>query len=296
MLNSEHLYDLLQVAKYNSITIAAEKTHVSQPTISMAIKKLEDQLGVQLFKRSLKGSYLTDKGRKVAEYASVIFEYMDKIEEVGQDDRADEVIIYATPPLYDILGQVIPRYHRVYPLGKFYLCRLETDDFNALFAEEPNAFIASVFLKNAVFDDELDYIVLDDNCRSSIQVQSESPWVAKDQTSITFAELLKLPLIKVSLADPDEQVITQAMFQQLKQHGEPNVAFDVPSMNIAVSYVENGLGVSFYFDSYLLRNVRSETARIIPVEDGLTYQVILLFKKGHEASHVRRVKRMIENA
>ena len=40
MLNSEHLYYLLQVAKYNSITIAAEKTHVSQPTISMAIKKL----------------------------------------------------------------------------------------------------------------------------------------------------------------------------------------------------------------------------------------------------------------
>ena len=51
------------VAKCGSISKAADKTYTSQPAISKAIKKLEEELETQLFYRTLSGVELTDQGK-----------------------------------------------------------------------------------------------------------------------------------------------------------------------------------------------------------------------------------------
>ena len=53
------------VAKYGSISKAAKYGFTSQPAISKSIKKLEDELGTQLFYRNLNGVELTDKGKEL---------------------------------------------------------------------------------------------------------------------------------------------------------------------------------------------------------------------------------------
>ena len=50
------------------MTKASEELHISQPAISQAIKKLEDQLGGILFIRSNKGMELTKEGKMLFEY------------------------------------------------------------------------------------------------------------------------------------------------------------------------------------------------------------------------------------
>ena len=56
------------VAKYGSISKTAQYTFTSQPAISRAIKKLESELGVQLFYRTLTGVELTDMGKELLEF------------------------------------------------------------------------------------------------------------------------------------------------------------------------------------------------------------------------------------
>ena len=56
------------VAKYKSISKAAKETFTSQPAISKAIKKLEDELNTKLFYRNLDGVMLTDKGKELLFY------------------------------------------------------------------------------------------------------------------------------------------------------------------------------------------------------------------------------------
>ena len=56
------------VAKHKHMTKASEELHISQPAISQAIKKLEDQLGGILFIRSNKGMELTKEGTMLFEY------------------------------------------------------------------------------------------------------------------------------------------------------------------------------------------------------------------------------------
>lgn len=45
---------VLAVAEYKNFTLAAEKCFVTQPTLSMQIQKVEDELGIQIFDRSKK--------------------------------------------------------------------------------------------------------------------------------------------------------------------------------------------------------------------------------------------------
>lgn len=57
-----------EVSKYGSITETAKKTYSSQPAISKAIKRLEEDLDVQLFYRNLNGVKLTNKGKELLSY------------------------------------------------------------------------------------------------------------------------------------------------------------------------------------------------------------------------------------
>ena len=63
-MDIKHLQYFLEVAKYNSFSLAAEHLYITQPTISKMIKNLEKELGVSLFDdRSKKKLTLTDAGQ-----------------------------------------------------------------------------------------------------------------------------------------------------------------------------------------------------------------------------------------
>ena len=62
-----------EVAKYGSITKAAQNSYTSQPAISKAIKNLETELGTQLFYRNLNGVELTEKGKQLLYFVEKSF-------------------------------------------------------------------------------------------------------------------------------------------------------------------------------------------------------------------------------
>jgi LysR family transcriptional activator of nhaA len=72
-LNYRHLRYFHAVVVEGSVTAAAEALHVSQPSVSAQIKKLEQAIGYELFDRSGRGMTLTPEGRLVNEYAEEIF-------------------------------------------------------------------------------------------------------------------------------------------------------------------------------------------------------------------------------
>ena len=66
----------IKVAEKGSINKAAEELFLSQPNLSQSIKSLEQEIGVPLFIRNNKGTTLTEDGKKLYEYASVIIQQM----------------------------------------------------------------------------------------------------------------------------------------------------------------------------------------------------------------------------
>ena len=66
---------------------AAERCHVSQPTLSVAVKKLEDELGVPLFERSKSSIRVTETGQRIVEQAQRVLDQVGVIRDMAQDGK-----------------------------------------------------------------------------------------------------------------------------------------------------------------------------------------------------------------
>jgi len=80
-MDLHYLWLFYKVAQHLSFSRAAEELLLSQPTISMQIKKLEEQLGVILFDRFGRKIYLSSEGQFVFNYAEKIFNTVQELEE-----------------------------------------------------------------------------------------------------------------------------------------------------------------------------------------------------------------------
>lgn len=91
-LNYHHLLYFWTVAKEGSVSQAAKSLHLSQPTLSTQIRKLESSLGAKLFERQGRGLEMTDTGQMVYRYADEIFGLgKELVEVVNGKERSDGV-------------------------------------------------------------------------------------------------------------------------------------------------------------------------------------------------------------
>ncbi len=73
---------LIAVAEHQNFTIAAEKSFVTQPTLSMQISKLEEELNVKIFDRGTKPIKLTEVGTKIVEQASKVVIEAERMQDI----------------------------------------------------------------------------------------------------------------------------------------------------------------------------------------------------------------------
>lgn len=78
---------MLAVAEHQNFTKAAEKTFVTQPTLSMQIQKLEDELEILIFDRSKKPIELTSVGKKIVNQARNIVNEAERMQDVVDQEK-----------------------------------------------------------------------------------------------------------------------------------------------------------------------------------------------------------------
>src|SRR6202011_1593491 len=108
----------LTVATEKSFSRAAEKLFRTQPAVSLALQRLENDLGEKLIDRSAKDLVLTDAGRAVLEYArrfeNLSAELKNSLAEL-RDNSAGRLTIGANESTTLYLLHHIERYRRLYP-------------------------------------------------------------------------------------------------------------------------------------------------------------------------------------
>ena len=72
---------IVAVAEVGSITEAAKQLHISQPSLSAALKEAEKKIGFQLFTRSRSGIVLTKEGVEFLGCARQVIQEMDLLED-----------------------------------------------------------------------------------------------------------------------------------------------------------------------------------------------------------------------
>lgn len=89
MLNYNHLYYFYEVAKFGSISQAAKHLNLSQPSLSIQIKTLEEQIGVKLIEKKGRNIVLTERGEKIYAQCARMFPSTQEI--LNRIDDKDKV-------------------------------------------------------------------------------------------------------------------------------------------------------------------------------------------------------------
>lgn len=79
-MNTQHFKYAVEVERTGSITQAADNLYMAQPNLSKAIKELEDNLGISIFRRTSRGVVPTEKGAEFLVYAKRILLQLEKVE------------------------------------------------------------------------------------------------------------------------------------------------------------------------------------------------------------------------
>ena len=122
MITLTQLEYIVAIDEYHHFATAAEKCFVTQPTLSMQIKKLEDELGVIIFDRSRQPVVPTDLGAKLIEQARMTLSATQRIKEIIQEEQQEvegtlKIGIIPTLAPY-LLPVFIGPYIRKYPAVK----------------------------------------------------------------------------------------------------------------------------------------------------------------------------------
>lgn len=123
---------VLAVAKYQNFTTAAEKSFVTQPTLSMQIMKLEKELGVEIFDRSSHPIKLTQIGEIIATQAKRILKEADKLEQIINEEKGLLEGDFKIGVLPTILPTLIPMFYKNfqknYPKANLIFTEMQTHE------------------------------------------------------------------------------------------------------------------------------------------------------------------------
>lgn len=120
---------VLAVAEHQNFTKAAQKVFVTQPTLSMQIQKLEDELDIQIFDRSKKPIQLTETGKKIVTQARNIVNESDRIQDIVDQQKGFIGGVFRLGVIPTIMPTLLPMFLNNF-IRKFPKVKLKIEELN----------------------------------------------------------------------------------------------------------------------------------------------------------------------
>jgi DNA-binding transcriptional LysR family regulator len=227
------------VATEKSFSRAAEKLLRTQPAVSLALQRLEQELGEKLIDRSVKDLMLTDAGRTVLDYArrfqSLQLELDNSLAEL-RDNSAGRLIIGANESTSLYLLRHIERYRALYP-------RIKVQVRRSLSSKLPNELLDGNLELGVI-----SYDPSDERLRSKVIYTDALAFVVSPKhrlahrKTVSIAELEAENFIAHNVVSPYREVV----IKQFQAHKVPlRMDVEMPTIETIRKLVQNNQGVAF---------------------------------------------------
>ncbi len=120
---------VLAVAEHQNFTKAAEKTFVTQPTLSMQIQKLEDELDILIFDRGKKPIELTEIGRKIVNQAKNIVNESNRINDIVDQQKGYIGGEFRLGVIPTVMPTLLPMFLRTF-IKRYSKVKLKIEELN----------------------------------------------------------------------------------------------------------------------------------------------------------------------
>lgn len=227
----------LAVSREENITKAAELMHVTQPTLSRQIAKMEEDFGVRLFLRGKRGITLTEEGLLLRRRAEEIVELADKTERelCAHEEMVVGEISIGSGELaaVKVLPEIFKSFKEKYPNVTF---DLYTGNADQIKQRLDDGLTDIGILLEPVEIEKYDFVRFKFPERWVVLMRADDPMAEKE--SITIKELAGLPLIFVK-----RQSIRNEFESWFREHVDKLDVVATSNMSTnALILVEQGLG------------------------------------------------------
>ena len=262
------------VAEELSFRNAAEELYLTQPAVSLQIKALEEDLGVQLFDRSGTHVKLTAAGQVLLDYAEQVHALLARAEhEIGalSGDHAGRLALGASTTIAQyvlprLLGEFCREHPRVYPT----LISGNTEEIVEALVKQKIA-LGCIEGPSRSRDVKTEPFLKDELV---LIASTAHEWA--ERASIACADLPAAPMLMRERGSGSRRVVEMALERHGVKRGALQVAMDLNSTEAIKSAVEAGLGVGFVSRWAIAKDLRlNSTFKIVEV-DGLRIERDLL--------------------
>jgi DNA-binding transcriptional LysR family regulator len=274
MLSSKQIEIFYQVYKNNSMSGAAEKLQISQPSVSKTLAGIERNLGFKLFLRKGKKLHPTLEANELFEYALLVTNQLKNFNYIANTYKSrssDYINIGTTPSLAEtIVPKIIKNYLKESQSTRFNLINLNSID---LVEDRYKPDIDITICFNAKEQNNIDSVILKKG-----EHKVASPISFSLPSSVNIDDLTEYPLIAITnlLSLYSEESI---MNYFIKNNIEMNFVSKSDSYSAALAMIEMGMGISFLDDNTLTK-ANLKKVKISEIKDvKFEYSINALIKK-----------------
>lgn len=255
MNNNHELYKVFYwAAKTGSLTQAAKGLYLTQPSVSHAIKQLEDSFGITLFYRNSKGVVLTQEGNVLYSYiekSQILISQAEKQMAALKNLDSGELRIGGSDSLFKhYILHYLEIFHKQYPGIRLHLNHGTTPEIISLLKEGE---IDLGVVRMPIVDSQLEV-------KESFQLQdcfvAGSLYSELKDVVLSLDMLLQYPIILFSRNSRARMAITE-LFQNYGHHLKPEI--EVGSVDLLIELARKGLGISYVTREFVSKELEEGT-------------------------------------
>ena len=264
-----HLRTFLTVAEALSFNKAAEKLRIAQPALSRQVQDLEEEIGVDLLKRSSRGVTLTAEGKLFLEEARDVLRRADesvkKVQALARGEYGELHVGYAPTPTVEILPPALAAFQKAVPDVKVLLHDMSSDEIldglrNGGLQLAVTAWPAAEYHPDLEFESLKTYPVC--------AILPAGHPLARLKI-IPLEKVMAEPIITLNRKNyPDAHIMLEKFFRSLGV--KPRIALECDSGSSIITAIESGRGIALF--SPVLKLVAGNRLRYRPVT-GITDEV-----------------------
>ncbi len=265
-MNFSQLNAFLLLAQGFNVTETAERLHCTQPSVSIKIKNLEEELGVILFERINNRLYLTPQGKLYKEYASKIISMLDisKSHIKQMNDSSIGEIKFGASHFIGVylLPKVIAQFKKEYPLVKI---SMDIGKSNHLIEKLKNHELDFLIMADNIFFNQKEHILNTFLNDPLVLIFPPNHWLSK-RKNCSFSDIeSELFIIK-----PKHSTTNKFLFENMGKHLEISKihnTIEIDSIEGIKQGVIHNLGISILSKISVNQELKYGSLCSIPIKD-----------------------------
>ena len=242
------------VANKKNITKAAEELFISQPAVSKAIKKLENNLGGKLFNRTKKGVVLTEEGKEFYNYIKVALEYINNAENkfndlINLETGTIKIGVSVTLTKYFLIP-LLEEFHDLHPKINI---QIDTNITKVLFDKLKNGLLDLVIL-NLPYKKENDIkIIKCKNIQDAFYANKNYENLKNKELSLN--ELNNYPLV-LQAKSSNTRTFLDDVAKENNVTLNPNM--ELASYSLVTEFTKIGFGIGYLTKEYIQDELKNK--------------------------------------